>query len=484
MCGLIGVVTKSRSGFTQEQKNIAEFLLFLDTLRGDDSTGTMLVSNSGNVDILKDIADGTQFIKKSEFKGQLQQAWTTGWSLFGHNRKATRGATKEENAHPFWVDNKIVLMHNGTMVGDHKHIADVEVDSHAIAHHLQDAHTAEEVEKALQGINAAYALIWYDVENKRINMIRNDERPLYHLETNDAYYFASEGWMLSVAAIRFGVKNAGRPELLKSNLLVQIQLGEDKSTEVINYEIDPKYRRVGTGTFPGSSQASQYDADYWAEHPFQRAACAYDECDEQSYAEAQRRLAAVATRSRGEARAMAEAILEAAEKDEEANGEDTQARSKVTAGCVFSREGGQQHRHADVNRVLQGLGYKYTASTIKEHGEKTEGYAKGQKIQVEIIGLTEADNNPKTDNFILIGRTRDQNKNYVAFPFKSTDFDSLIRMDTRSVFEVIVEGSTWSRLDTNGTTDIADFTGISIIHAKHPTPVITNTPPKDTHVVH
>src|SRR6266850_8089954 len=109
MCGLVLVVNKQRNGFNGDQQNIFRTLLWLDTLRGDDSTGVALIDNIGNVDIAKDAIQGTDFIRTNEYTALHNQAWKDGWAMIGHNRKATRGSITDENAHPFVVDNNIVL---------------------------------------------------------------------------------------------------------------------------------------------------------------------------------------------------------------------------------------------------------------------------------------------------------------------------------------------------------------------------------------
>jgi hypothetical protein len=108
----------------------------------------------------------------------------------GHNRKATFGTISRENAHPFCEKN-IVLVHNGT-VQDHKTMANVEVDSHAICHRIGEVGA----QAALKELKGAYALVWYDITTKKLHLARNNERPLVFVNTEDYFAFASEGYML------------------------------------------------------------------------------------------------------------------------------------------------------------------------------------------------------------------------------------------------------------------------------------------------
>lgn len=240
MCGLVACITKSRNGFNQFDLDAFGEMLFADTLRGPDSTGIFAINSMGNVGVVKDVGTAENFLKTDEYKAASKELFKDGWAVVGHNRKATRGQITDVNAHPFWVEDKLVLVHNGTYFGDHKKLADVEVDSHAIAHHL--ANNIDDPEAALKGVNAAYALIWYDIANKKLNLIRNKDRPLWKVETHNAYYFASEagilGWILS----RNDLKRVGTIELLDEHTLHTFTLNDNQSYEVEEKKLDCFFR--------------------------------------------------------------------------------------------------------------------------------------------------------------------------------------------------------------------------------------------------
>jgi hypothetical protein len=203
MCGLVGVMSKQSYGFTKRQVDIFSCLLLVDLLRGDDSTGVFVTSNDGGVLLAKDVGDSVNFLRTKEYGKLANRAVLNGTAMIGHNRKATMGSVKDTNAHPFVVDDEIVLVHNGTLYTDHKKLADVEVDSHAIAHQLAKHET---IQQALGPINGAYALIWYEVKTKKLNFFRNNARPLWWMETDNEWIWSSEKNMLDWVTSRFDLK--------------------------------------------------------------------------------------------------------------------------------------------------------------------------------------------------------------------------------------------------------------------------------------
>lgn len=215
MCGLVSVVSKNLNGFWKPQVDMFHELLFVDNFRGDDSTGMFLVDKDGDLEMLKEATDSPTFQKSKDYGDLMRKAFHGGRAVVGHNRKATKGTINDANAHPFIVDDRIILVHNGTLFGDYQKLAGegnkVEVDSHAIAHLIHQAN--DNVEEALKEINGAYALIWFDMEQQTLNFVRNSQRPLHYMETADAFVWASEKNMLDWMVSRHQIVNPKIAEL-------------------------------------------------------------------------------------------------------------------------------------------------------------------------------------------------------------------------------------------------------------------------------
>lgn len=233
MCGIVGLITIYSNGPTAEELRTFRDMLVFDSVRGFDSTGVFGVQNNGNVEIVKGALTGAEFVTTHDYSNWATEMLMNGQFMVGHNRAATRGTVNDKNAHPFYKDDKIVLVQNGTFVGGHKHIADTEVDTEAIAHLLA---REPDVEKALQQVDAAYALVWYNVEEKSLNIIRNTERPLYIAYTDKgSVFFASEPNFIMCAAYRNGVKLKSPPYMLKEYNLVKFTLDSKAVWNSENY---------------------------------------------------------------------------------------------------------------------------------------------------------------------------------------------------------------------------------------------------------
>lgn len=209
MCGIVGYITTNDNLAYQERDFFLKQALIIDTLRGDDSTGVISVRNKFTINVTKSILAGHQFVECETFNRKTPN----GWAAIGHNRAATRGSVKLENAHPFEF-GPVALVHNGTLADGGRSLPsfqkDLEVDSMQIAYALSKVGPGPEAVRAvLEKVHGSFALVWTDSRDNSINMAKNRDRPL-HFVVNDARTFLgfmSDGHMLNVvnrAMLRMG----------------------------------------------------------------------------------------------------------------------------------------------------------------------------------------------------------------------------------------------------------------------------------------
>ena len=197
MCGIVGVISKSTNGLFYTDMDLFQNMLVCDSLRGEDSTGVFGVYKNRQARTIKVAAEPHMLFRCPEWDDFRTKAISSMQIVVGHNRSATRGAVTTNNAHPF-SEGKIVLVHNGTLHNQKDFNKEVEVDSHAITHALNER-PAKEVLKEIDG---AFAFVWYNRDDQKLYIARNSERPLSFVETSTNIYFASEAGMLDFVLSR------------------------------------------------------------------------------------------------------------------------------------------------------------------------------------------------------------------------------------------------------------------------------------------
>lgn len=194
MCGLVGVSSKFQNGFSREEVDTLLLSMFLNQLRGKDSTGLGVVTKKLEHTWCKIGAPFEELLRTKMYKETEERIFKEGKFVFAHARAATRGVINTENAHPFEVKKKsggeIVLIHNGTLIPNQilPGFEKFGVDSHWIA----DCIAAYGYKESLEKIRGAIATIWWDSDKKRIYFYRNYERPLYYAKTNNQILLNSE----------------------------------------------------------------------------------------------------------------------------------------------------------------------------------------------------------------------------------------------------------------------------------------------------
>jgi predicted glutamine amidotransferase len=218
MCGLVGAI----GNITKEVKESLDVLLILDSLRGTDSTGAAFVSLGEKPDIVvcKMLGHTYNLIESRQY---MKAATGSFKAFIGHNRYATQGKVSTRNAHPFEM-NTLVGAHNGTLRTKYllANSAEFQVDSENLFHHIDTLG----LDSALEVLDGAWALTWFDTTTNEMCFLRNKERPLYLAWTfNDkTIFWASEKWMLEVALSRSGIKHH-TPILLEEDSLLKVFVG-------------------------------------------------------------------------------------------------------------------------------------------------------------------------------------------------------------------------------------------------------------------
>jgi hypothetical protein len=231
---------------------VLENMLVLDTLRGLDSTGVFGVDRNRQVGIMKIASNPFHLFACDAWTKMKNKLVQNGRIAIGHNRKATQGSINSANAHPF-NENNIVLVHNGTLRGGHKKLADTEVDSHAVCH----AFSEKGAEAVIPTIDGAFAFVWWDMEKGKLMAIRNDERPLNMILTNDLVVLASEPWMAH-ATLERSNKKVVETIPLEVGLLYEFDLNGKYTTKKIPLFEGPIY--MGTNCDPKKAmEVSQPD---------------------------------------------------------------------------------------------------------------------------------------------------------------------------------------------------------------------------------
>lgn len=202
MCGIVGLISRKSNGFYASDLDAFQNLLVFDTTRGLDSTGVFSVNRQHNINMMKIASHPFHLFACKEWEKFRSASVASGRVLIGHNRHATRGAVVSDNAHPFHEGN-IVMVHNGSLRGDYKKDhGEREVDSHALAL----AFSEKGAEEVIPTIDGAFALVWWDIDKNKLFAVRNDERPLNLVLTEDVLAIVSEPWMAYAALAKAGRK--------------------------------------------------------------------------------------------------------------------------------------------------------------------------------------------------------------------------------------------------------------------------------------
>jgi len=247
MCGICGIIARKGMGLSHKHLELFEQMLVINTIRGKDATGAMTGFRNKEARVVKIGTNPFNLFRTDAWTKFKSDAINRGRFVIGHNRAKTIGEASSENAHPF-VENHIILVHNGTLMNHTKLTTEkVEVDSHAIAHAL----AVDTPENVIPTIDGAFALVWYNTETERLYAVRNKERPLSLLYTDDAYMVSSEPWIAAMPTSRSNIKIDDIQDIEPGKLYEFDFLGNIKITQV---ELKPEKVYKNQGVFVGNAR--------------------------------------------------------------------------------------------------------------------------------------------------------------------------------------------------------------------------------------
>lgn len=213
ICGIHGVIS-AKSFYNKPLCDFIRQAFVANTLRGTDSSGMFQIGNTKTaVYVHKDAVPGWDFINQPETEAIIRDTDTSMFTVC-HVRAKTQGAVKKENAHPFigWADDttRVIGVHNGSLNNWKTKPGgkDFDVDS---AWAIQQI--AEKGHAAIQELQGAFSIVYWDEEQpKKINFVRNSQRPMHFLFSKDRKHmmFASEAGMLLWLADRAKFQHDGK----------------------------------------------------------------------------------------------------------------------------------------------------------------------------------------------------------------------------------------------------------------------------------
>jgi len=489
MCGLVGVITKSRSGFSGEQRDIFDMLLWIDTFRGEDSTGAFVVDNLGNVKVAKEATYAPLYMGRKEYQDLRSAMFSTGWAAIGHNRAATRGDITDENAHPFVVDDNIVLVHNGSYNGSHKALKDVEVDSLAIAHTISEA---EDVTEALRKVNAAYALIWYNQEEKSLNFIRNTQRPLWMMEYANGWIFASEEAFLQLVRYKFRLQNVVDPIELKEYVHHKFTLQDNYPSAILKKEeLDVSYYKhnpVPTRSHPFRQEDEE--TEFWHQrgahvipnYRRQQLACAWELGDGDDDGSVEGFLGSGCNTPHPFGSGSTAGTSENSPGAEAIN----QITKSVVENHSLKNEEFDTKGKTPMSKLMELLHQRCRTMSFSQYQQLNGEIPDGTKLKVIINDLTNADDNPKSKDYLLVGQTMMNPSLYATFHVNDDNFGNLVANSTNdAVYEIEVNGVSWKCTESQETkqkpnSSMDEWQGVVVVHGKNPQPIFMN----ENHATH
>lgn len=197
MCGIVFVA----GDLDKIDLNMFKTLLFVDTLRGDHSTGVLSVDFKRKTILKKEAVSGPEFIDNQNWEPNKGLNRWNNTLLLGHNRFATKGKVDEDNAHPF-EHGDIIGVHNGTLSKGSVDLLNKGLDQeYGTDSETFYAYMAKHgLKEALKRVHGSFVFIWYNKADHTLNIIRNSKRTFFFrfLEGGKTFIGASESAFIDI----------------------------------------------------------------------------------------------------------------------------------------------------------------------------------------------------------------------------------------------------------------------------------------------
>lgn len=256
MCGIHGVIS-TKTGFSKPLCDYVRQAFVANSLRGMDSSGMFQIGlTKSSVYMHKDAVNGSEFITQPAAEVLIRDVDGSYFTVC-HVRAKTQGDVKAENAHPFvgWTsdDKRVIGVHNGSLHSWKHHDVnkEFEVDSAWAIQQIADKGYA-----AIEELKGAYALVYWDEESpKKINFVRNAERPMHLLFSKDKKHmlYASEAGMLAWLADRVKFDHDGK--------IRSLPVGKVFTFDVSGSEIEWEVTTLKTPA--PTTYSSNYSSNYY-----------------------------------------------------------------------------------------------------------------------------------------------------------------------------------------------------------------------------
>jgi len=238
MCGVVGFIGTP----SKVNRQIFQDMLMLDARRGPHSTGVAAASKK-TAYTLKSTQLPWDLANEKDFKAEIMgKNWPV---MMGHNRFATLGAVKNDNAHPFWHDH-IIMTHNGTLTGLYRleKWIDFDTDSECFTYNV----AKQGIAKVYEETGGAMTCVWWDQKTARLNVITNGQRPFCFTYSQDqkTMFYSSEDWMFRLACEARGVQLKKNHYTLEPNRLFEFYLTRGGRVESESTDLKPFVPPVST----------------------------------------------------------------------------------------------------------------------------------------------------------------------------------------------------------------------------------------------